>query len=86
MKFSKITLLYRKISIFLSTQNAGLKGFRQGSCGVHEKQALVLVNYGGSQGQQIFDLSTHIIQTIASQFGVKLEREVNIIPTHESIL
>jgi len=45
-----------------------------------------LVNYGGSQGQQILDLSTHIIQTIQSQFGVTLEREVNIIPTYESIL
>ncbi|MFM7644714.1 MAG: UDP-N-acetylmuramate dehydrogenase [Sphingomonadales bacterium] len=67
-------------------EKAGLKGFRIGPCGVHDKQALVLVNHGSSTGQQILDLSTQIIEKITVQFGVSLEREVNIIPPHESII
>ena len=67
-------------------ERAGLKGYRQGNCGVHQKQALDLVNYGLSLGQQILDLSTHIIHTILDQFGIMLEREVNIIPSYENIV
>lgn len=60
-------------------EKAGWKGYTDGTYGVHKLQALVLVNYGGSTGQQIYDLSSRIIEDIETKFGVTLEREVNIL-------
>lgn len=60
-------------------EQAGWKGKVINNYGVHKKQALVLVNYGGATGNDVYALSTQIISDIKEKFGVELEREVNIV-------
>lgn len=60
-------------------ETAGFKGKTFKNYGVHTKQALVLVNYGGASGQEIYQLSKLIQTTVRRIFDISIEAEVNII-------
>jgi UDP-N-acetylmuramate dehydrogenase len=89
--FEKLSKNYPNIPHYIVSENeikvpagwlieqAGFKGKRFGDAGVHEKQALVLVNYGNASGKEIFELAKNIQQTVKGKFNINLDIEVNII-------
>jgi len=60
-------------------EKAGWKGKRIGNVGTWPSQALVIINYGGATGQEIYDFSEKIVEDVERIFGITLEREVNVI-------
>jgi len=60
-------------------EQAGWKGNRVGNAGMHAKQALVLVNYGGATAAELVHVATQVQADVLAKFGVALEMEVNLI-------
>ena len=55
------------------------KGWRNEHVGVYEKQALVLVHYGGGKGQDIVELAKKIQESVEAKFGIQISPEVNLV-------
>ncbi|HEX8061340.1 MAG TPA: UDP-N-acetylmuramate dehydrogenase [Cyclobacteriaceae bacterium] len=60
-------------------EQCSFKGIRIGDVGVHQHQALVLVNYNNGSGDEILSLSKNIQHKVKEVFGIELHTEVNII-------
>lgn len=60
-------------------EQAGMKGHREGCVGVHDRQALVLVNYGGATGGEVLALAHKVQEAVRAKFGVEIAAEVNVL-------
>ncbi len=60
-------------------EQAGWKGKALGQAGVHDKQALVLINKGNATGLEIVRLANEIKKSVFLKFNVWLEPEVNVL-------
>jgi UDP-N-acetylmuramate dehydrogenase len=59
-------------------EQSGWKGYRRGDAGIHDKQALVVVNHGSATGQELRALAFEVQADVQKRFGIELEPEVNI--------
>lgn len=58
---------------------SGLKGYREGHVGVHDRQALVLVNHGGATGGEVLHFAEFVCSVVRTKFGVEITPEVNVL-------
>jgi UDP-N-acetylmuramate dehydrogenase len=57
----------------------GLKGYRVGDAGIHQQQALVLVNHGQASGRDIYNLAKYVQKQVEQAYGVSLIPEVRLV-------
>ncbi|WP_323750706.1 UDP-N-acetylmuramate dehydrogenase [Marinobacter sp.] len=59
--------------------HAGWKGFRNARVGIHNRQALVLVNHSQGDGADVLALAEDVRVSVRKEFGVELEVEPGIV-------
>lgn len=79
MPFYKVGDDHVKIPAGWMIDRCGWKGKRLGNAGVHDKQALVLVNLGGATGSEVVKLAEEVVRSVKEKFGVAIYPEVNFI-------
>ncbi len=91
LQFQKLKEDYPKI-MFYPTDNQGFikipagwlieqcawKGKQVGNTGIHKEQALVIINYGGATGTEVWELAKAVQKSVLDKFGISLQMEVNI--------
>lgn len=70
---------HTKVAAGWLIEQCGWKGKRVGNTGSHKDQALVLVNYGGASGAEIWQLAMEIQKSVSDKFGITINPEVNVI-------
>jgi UDP-N-acetylmuramate dehydrogenase len=73
-----------KISAAWLIEKCGWKGQRNGGVGIFSKQALVIVNFGGANGEEVLKFSKKIKENVYDKFRINLIEEVTIIPYADS--
>lgn len=77
--FFEVSEGLKKIPAAWLIEKVGFKGKTKGNVGTYYKQPLVIVNFGNASGNEILDFANEISSKVLSDFGIELEKEVNII-------